>query len=299
MATPVAAFETRMEVPAVPDDVSDGNTEAAEPAQGPPGIPAKPADVSMESAEYVDESARAEQPSGQQMFADERNKAIGKVIRSTAAGHNKRPKRRTSDAAAATAETGEEVVQLAASDWFRAAMASSLKVFGDHIETRFANMEARQHLTNWYVQGTITRVKALEQSTPEQTEVTHKNLQRHDESLQKVSNAKAEEMAQKAHNRIDDIEKYIQVLGRGVEFNRPAGTAGAAAATEAAAATPGAPALPATAKRQSPGPRRRPPESAPCSCGELGVGHGDGRVAEEGQRVVRCSQSRHVDGPGD
>lgn len=205
--------------PHMPQDASDGMTEPVPNVQRPPGMEGdNEGDEAMPAApedpQEAEASAGAEQATNSeevaQRLTEERNRAIDEVIRSTAASHNRQLKRRTSESAAA--EARGETVQTPSSDWLRAAMANSLKVFGDHIDAKFATMEARHNELHWHMQGTLTRVEALEQNSTEQMENTQKNIYRHDEALQRLTNAtaKAGDMAQRAHSRLNDIERYLK-----------------------------------------------------------------------------------------
>lgn len=259
MATPVArdiardgvvqegssmAAELDVAAASIPADASDGQTEPGEhrPCDGPPGIhsweedpmeeelPAPAAPEEPPAAE-ARASATADMPSGMdpeefmRKMASRRNAAIEKELAGVATSHQRTLKRRTSSGDAARTEDAHEN---SASDWLRTALAGSLRVFGEHIDGRFAevqkaqeNLHQRQDLlaeeqaeAKHNLEATVARVEILEQSTTETADAVHRQLYRHDESIQNLGNHATEsiELMEKANKRLEAMEQAVRSL---------------------------------------------------------------------------------------
>lgn len=203
-----AREEGEAEQEAVPPEVSDCMTVPAAEVVPPPGMdswreddeamPVAPEDPREAEAHAGVEQAREPQPTTQDWLpavAKQRYAASEAELTALAAGHTRVLKRKTSNGES----TGIEApVELSTNDWLKLALASSLKIFGDHLDDRMAGIIEERELRG-QLEGIVARVEVVEQSTQEHVDQTNRRLYRHDDAIQAVANEarEAKDMAKR------------------------------------------------------------------------------------------------------
>lgn len=159
-----------------------------------------------------------------QAMATKRNAAIERELAAISARRHRTLKRKTSTGEAPVID--EATNENGTSDWLRNALAGSLRVFGEHMDGRFAEVQRAQESLHQRqdilaedqaevkqaLETTVARVESLEQNTTETADLLHRRLFRHDEVIQSLGNhtAASRDLAEKAHQRLEILEHLVK-----------------------------------------------------------------------------------------